>query len=759
MPCSRRHKNFPDDNLNAWLMKGFFSSSTHCLSCFLLGLLFILNNQAAWAQNPTVYYSNSVAAVDEPCVGSGPVKVGCAAVGNAANAASSSITSYATLKTPLLLSSVVIRLGMSGVVPKNSRAGIVISSDGTAIDLNLLGAIEIRTFKSKVQQQQQLIAADLLTATGALQSTRPTRLDFIATADFDQLEVRVGGLLSVSKTIRLYYAFGIQDNTSTTQYKGVLSDNTEPKKGTDYSTDTKDPNGAICVNAGVQNPQHAADADLGNYALLSSLVGVSCPSSLQVKLQNPAGANYQAGFVLGSGSVLDVSLLEKLEIKTYLGGVEQQSATGASLLQLQLLPDGKTQVSFPASLPFDRVEIRQNSLLSVLPDLQVYYGFGIEQNAFRDTSPVVSSFTNTANNVQSYANGVLCVDVGNTSCGGIRNAANAASSDLNSYAELSPVAGVLTTNRLKLRLNDNGLAGNLAGVVLSKGAGLLDASLLSNITINTYSGINGETLMESASGSSLLDLGLLAGGAKNSVGFRTTQPFSWVEIQVAQTVSVLDQLRIYNAFAEDTRMGFPTNLVAPSNPLPVELTAFAVHTTPQGAELRWQTASELNNSLFVVERAVQQGAEALFQPIGRVAGHGTSTVARQYRFVDATAAGLGVGTVYYRLRQVDFSGKETTSPVVAASFAGPALAASLRVAPNPAAGTDLVRVSVEAAGSGAGQQVAVYDAQGRQVSVLALTNQTALLPTKTLGQGLYHVVLLGAAGQRLTSQRLLIAER
>jgi len=745
-------------------MKAASTSALLRLLYSVLYMFLLCAGTAAWAQSPTIHYTNSVISSDEGCLlgvslGGVVVKTGCGAIGNDPNAATSDITKYATLSTPLTLNSVKLRLGLSGVVPKNSRAGIVISGNGTVIDLKLLGGIEVVTYKDGVQQQQQIISVDVLNATGALSSTRPTRLDFIANADFNQLEVRVGGVLSVSNTIRLYYAFGIQDNTGTTQYQGVLSNNTAPKAGTDYSTSSKDGNGSICVNNGVKDPQNAADADVTNYAVIGNLLGVSCPATLQVKLQKPVGANFQAGFVVSNGGLLDLNLLNQVQITTYLGTTEQQSASGTSLLQLQLLPDGKSQISFPASLPFDRVEIRQNSLVSVLPNLNVYYGFGIEQNAFRDTTPVLSTFSSTTNNYQSSSNGLLCLDINSNGCDGIRNPANAASTDVNSYAELSPVASVLTVNRLKLRLNDNGLAGNLAGVVLSKGAGLLDASLLSNVTINTYSGQNGEILMETASGSSLLDLGLLAGGAKNSVGFRTTQPFSWVEVQVSQAVSALDQIRIYNAFAEDTRMGFPTNLVAPSSPLPVELTAFTVRATDRGAELRWQTASELNNSQFVIERAVQQGAKAVFQEVGRIAGYGTSTTAHQYSFVDAGVAELSVGTVYYRLRQVDFNGKESLSPVVAASFTGQALSASLQLAPNPAATTDQVRVFVGATDAVAGQQVVIYDAQGQQVSSLTLTDHTALLPATGLSRGLYHVVLLNAAGQRVTSQRLVIAGR
>jgi hypothetical protein len=96
--------------------------------------------------------------------------------------------------------------------------------------------------------------------------------------------------------------------------------------------------------------------------------------------------------------------------------------------------------------------------------------------------------------------------------------------------------------------------------------------------------------------------------------------------------------------------------------LPVELTNFKAKTVNNTTVLSWKTATETNNQGFTVERSAN-GTN--FTAIGQVKGNGTSTVAHDYTFTDATPS---VGSNYYRLRQTDLNGKETLSSVVSVLF-------------------------------------------------------------------------------------------
>lgn len=92
--------------------------------------------------------------------------------------------------------------------------------------------------------------------------------------------------------------------------------------------------------------------------------------------------------------------------------------------------------------------------------------------------------------------------------------------------------------------------------------------------------------------------------------------------------------------------------------LPVQL-SHIIAIIDEGYNLiEWTTVSELNNDRFEVESSIDGWS---FEKIGEVQGKGSS--GSQYRFKD-TRKMIGSGTVYYRLKQVDYDGKYEYSPTV-----------------------------------------------------------------------------------------------
>lgn len=179
-------------------------------------------------------------------------------------------------------------------------------------------------------------------------------------------------------------------------------------------------------------------------------------------------------------------------------------------------------------------------------------------------------------------------------------------------------------------------------------------------------------------------------------------------------------------------------------PLPVTLTEFKAQTQQQDALLTWTTAQEKNNDHFDVERSLDG---TRFEKVGEVAGHGTSTTAHDYRFVDADAARLG-RTLYYRLRQVDVDGTATASEVRSVSFTQAATVA-LSVFPNPA--TDLVRVSLM--GAVGPVQATLLSTTGQQVRTVSFdVAQTTTLDVQALPAGTYLLRLKAADGQTYTQR-------
>jgi subtilisin family serine protease len=122
------------------------------------------------------------------------------------------------------------------------------------------------------------------------------------------------------------------------------------------------------------------------------------------------------------------------------------------------------------------------------------------------------------------------------------------------------------------------------------------------------------------------------------------------------------QLRVTQAGS--TELGIDNFGLYDASTLPVELVYFTASAKDQDVLLRWETASEINNSHFDVEVAIGNAdfVSGNFKKLGRVEGHGTVVAAQTYEFLDTER---GVNEVrYYRLKQVDFDGAFTYSPVI-----------------------------------------------------------------------------------------------
>lgn len=112
-----------------------------------------------------------------------------------------------------------------------------------------------------------------------------------------------------------------------------------------------------------------------------------------------------------------------------------------------------------------------------------------------------------------------------------------------------------------------------------------------------------------------------------------------------------------------------------SSVLPVSLSALDLELKNQAVELSWQTSTELNNAKFIIETTAQGET---FQPLGEVAGAGTTTEPQSYTFTHHTPS---AGINYYRLKQVDFDGTFEYSKVIAIEAAG---SQDILAFPNPA---------------------------------------------------------------------------
>lgn len=96
--------------------------------------------------------------------------------------------------------------------------------------------------------------------------------------------------------------------------------------------------------------------------------------------------------------------------------------------------------------------------------------------------------------------------------------------------------------------------------------------------------------------------------------------------------------------------------------LPMELIEFEAEPEGEAVQFSWATAAEVNNDYFKVQRSLN-GID--FNTIGKLEAAGNSNTLKQYGFEYEEES---KGTIYYRLKQVDFNGKSSTSDLLHLTF-------------------------------------------------------------------------------------------
>lgn|GEM_PF-1216708 len=113
--------------------------------------------------------------------------------------------------------------------------------------------------------------------------------------------------------------------------------------------------------------------------------------------------------------------------------------------------------------------------------------------------------------------------------------------------------------------------------------------------------------------------------------------------------------------------------------VPVELFSFeGFILDAEHAKLLWQTSLEIDNEKFIIERRYEH--QDAFVSVGEVEGVGNSIDINSYDYVDNLKGYLS-GNIYYRLRQVDFSGHYEYSNTIVLGLLD---RDEIVVAPNPA---------------------------------------------------------------------------
>ena len=131
-------------------------------------------------------------------------------------------------------------------------------------------------------------------------------------------------------------------------------------------------------------------------------------------------------------------------------------------------------------------------------------------------------------------------------------------------------------------------------------------------------------------------------------------------------------------------------------------------------QLKWHTATELENFGFFVQRSTDREH---WTDIDMIPGAGTVNTPRSYRYTDAGIARKFAGqTLYYRLLQLDRDGTENLSSIL--TIENRPAPASMQVYPHPVRSNATVQLQLNHPAEG---RLHVYDAAGRRLDILTHT--------------------------------------
>jgi hypothetical protein len=161
--------------------------------------------------------------------------------------------------------------------------------------------------------------------------------------------------------------------------------------------------------------------------------------------------------------------------------------------------------------------------------------------------------------------------------------------------------------------------------------------------------------------------------------------------------------------------------------LPIELLNFSGECADTKVHLNWQTAVEVNNDFFVVDKSVDGSA---WTSITTIKGGAAS---KGYSYVDEQPT---TPVSYYRLKQVDKDGAFSYSPVIhVVGCAGKTKAVTLY--PNPTAtGVYLAADNTE------GMVYELYDIKGILLSKGRMQNGTTYIDMSAWTAGTYFLRLI-----------------
>ena len=209
--------------------------------------------------------------------------------------------------------------------------------------------------------------------------------------------------------------------------------------------------------------------------------------------------------------------------------------------------------------------------------------------------------------------------------------------------------------------------------------------------------------------------------------YRAGTTGTFTDLGPATSIANTDQITFSGVALAD---GYYT--IGRTTALPIELISFDANLIDnKHVKIEWTTVTETNNDYFIVERS-QNGAD--WQGIEKIDGKGNSTKELYYTSFDYSPF---VGKSYYRLKQIDFNGKNSYSSIRSINMGYSK--EYIQIYPNPT--SKLITITGNAIEP---EQIKIYNTLGQNVTESTKTidnNETKMIvDLSSLETGFYYVI-------------------
>lgn len=299
------------------------------------------------------------------------------------------------------------------------------------------------------------------------------------------------------------------------------------------------------------NPNLAGDANLTTYSHLSETVNL-----LAGALTGETSQTLSWNQNIPAGTPVTVKLGREFGVAAVAGGIQVQAMMNSTPVGPRLTADADL-VSLVSGLndfeftfmpadgtgpkEYNGVKVILNSgLLSGVQNVRVYGAY------YHQLSSTLDDCANAG--VIDIMTGFESIISGLNVASGLTAVLNpnfAVDSDMNSFASLNNAVGVNIRSKLDITYGAPALEGDSISMKLGVPTGLLDLTLLSNLSIQRYLG-NQAVGTPVALNSSLLTLNLLSDQSTGIVSFINDVPFDRVKFLTGGVVDALNAFRVYD---------------------------------------------------------------------------------------------------------------------------------------------------------------------------------------------------------------------